>query len=88
MIWAFFGKITPVLLLGGGCGAVIWHVFSWHRAGKYEEMHLWLSGGNGYLTAFYDVGLVLGFGLVLGLFTGRVMEALTGLDKRDGKRRK
>lgn len=77
-----------VLLLAGACGVVIWHVFSWQSAGKYDDMYAWLTGGKGYLTVFYNVGLMLVFGLLLGLLMSRLMEALVSLNNRDSHHKK
>ena len=82
-----FKESVWLFLLAGACGLIIWHVFSWQSDGKYDEMYRGLSAGKGYLTALYNLGLMLVFGLTLGLLTSRLIEMLAGLNNRGDDRK-
>ena len=82
-----FKESVWLFLLAGACGLIIWHVFSWQSDGKYDEMYRGLTAGKGYLTALYNLGLMLVFGLMLGLLTSRLMETLTSLNNRGNGRK-
>ena len=47
------------------CGLIVWHAVRWHVTGVYMEMFHWLKTENGYLTALYNLGLMLISGLIL-----------------------
>ncbi|MBI4181262.1 MAG: hypothetical protein HY528_04955 [Chloroflexi bacterium] len=64
-----------VALLTTVCGLVLWHAVSWHSSGKYLEMIQWLETGRGYLTALYNLGLML----VMGALLGRLMQKISDL---------
>ena len=83
-----FEENSRLVLLAGICGVIIWHAFVWQSAGKYDEMYRRLDGGKAYLTVFYNLGLMLVFGLSLGLLTSRVMELLSSLSNRDNGHKK
>jgi len=83
-----FEESSRLVLLAGICVVIIWHAFAWQSAGKYDEMYRWLDGGKAYLTVFYNLGLMLVFGLSLGLLTSRVMELLSSLSNRDNGHKK
>lgn len=62
-------------VLAGICILLIWHVIRWHMSGMYLQMFHWLGTGKGYLTALYNIGLML----VLGGSLGFLMEKITDL---------
>ena len=68
-----------VLALSVVCGLIIWHVIYWHCTGMYLEMFKWLQTGRGYITAFYNLGLMLVLGSILGLLTQKTAD-LAGHD--------
>jgi len=56
-------------------GLIIWHIVYWQSSGMYLEMFKWLETGRGYITVFYNLGLML----VLGALLGFLMEKITDL---------
>ncbi len=70
--------IIWVVALSIICGLIIWHVIHWHSIGMYLEMFTWLQMGRGYLTVFYNLGLML----VLGTALGFLMEMIAYLISR------
>ena len=61
-------------------GVVIWHMITWHNNGRYLEMLQWIEAGKGYLTAFYNLVMML----VLGGLLGLVMVKITDLVVHEG----
>jgi hypothetical protein len=47
------------------CGLILWHAASWRSNGKYPEMMSWTKIGQGYLTAFYNLGIILALATTL-----------------------
>ena len=56
-------------------GLIIWHIVYWQSSGMYLEMFKWLETGRGYITMFYNLGLMLALGALLGF----LMEKITDL---------
>jgi hypothetical protein len=61
-----------LILLACVCGLIMWHVVSWHSNGTYLEMFQWIMTDKGYITVLYNLGLMVVFGLLLGLFMQRL----------------
>lgn len=57
------------------CGLIIWHVVHWYSTGMYLEMFNWVGTDKAYMTVLYNLGLILGLGIVLGF----LMEKITDL---------
>jgi hypothetical protein len=66
------------------CGLIVWHVVRWHMVGVYHEMFLWVGTGKGYLTALYNVLLMLALGGALGLLMVKITDLL-GYEVREIK---
>jgi hypothetical protein len=71
------GGLVRIIVLAAINGLIIWHVFAWNAVDKYDEMYLWLGTGKAYLAVLYNLGLMLVFGLSIGLLTGQVVELLS-----------
>ena len=54
------------------CGLIGWHVIYWHSTGMYLEMFQWLQTGRGYLTAVYNLGLMLLLGVLFDLLINKI----------------
>lgn len=65
-----------VVVLSAICGLIIWHVVRWHYAGMYLEMFKWLQTSRGYITVFYNLGLMLGLGAALGFLMEKVTDLI------------
>ena len=61
-----------VVVLSGGIGAVIGHMIAWNSNGTHVEMFLWPETGKGYLTALYNLALMLVSGVMLGMLMDRI----------------
>jgi hypothetical protein len=77
-----------LIILSGACGVIIWHVWHWQSLGKYDEMYEWLKTGKAYLSVSYNLGLMLVFGILLGLLMSRITELMTNLNNRDMQHKK
>jgi len=53
-------------------GAVIVHMFAWHNNGMHLEMFQWPEMGKGYLTALYNLVVMLVLAVLLGVLMDRV----------------
>ena len=51
---------------------VVWHVVHWHSTGVYLQMFERAQAGRGYITALYNVGLMIVLGFTLGSLTDRI----------------
>lgn len=69
-------SVIWVVLLATACGLIIWHAISWDSSGKYLEMLQWLETGRGYLTALYNLSLMLVMGALLGLLMQKIADLL------------
>jgi hypothetical protein len=58
------------------CGLIVWHVVRWHMVGVYHEMFLWVGTGKRYLTALYNVFLMMALGGALGLLMVKITDLL------------
>jgi hypothetical protein len=67
--------VIQVAILLSVCGLILWHTVHWHSTGMYLEMFKWLQTSKGYITVFYNLGLML----VLGITLGFLMERITDL---------
>ena len=56
------------------CGSIIWHVIDWYSSGMYLEMAGWADTEKAYLTVLYDLGLIISWGLALGLLMKRITD--------------
>ena len=63
-LWAVFLSIA--------CGLVIWHMVTWYNNGMYLEMFRWTETGKGYLTALYNLAVMLVLGVLLGVLMDRI----------------
>ena len=61
-----------VAVLFVAAGAVIVHMFAWHNNGMHLEMFQWPETGKGYLTALYNLVVMLVLGGLLGVLMDRV----------------
>ena len=64
--------IIWVLFLSAIFGLIIWHVMYWHSTGMYREMFQWSQTARGYITALYNVGLMIVLGFTLGFLTEKI----------------
>ena len=64
------------MALGTVCGLLLWHTVSWHSGGAYGRMYDDMVQGSSLLPVFYNVGLIIGLGLALGLLMQRITRAL------------
>ncbi|MBL7165784.1 MAG: hypothetical protein ISS55_04785 [Dehalococcoidales bacterium] len=53
-------------------GAVIVHMIAWHNNGMHLEMFQWPETGKGYLTALYNLVVMLVLGVLLGVLLDRI----------------
>jgi len=60
------------IALAAAIAAVAWHMASWHSNGMYLEMFRWTETGKGYLTALYNLGVMLLLGILLGVLMDRI----------------
>jgi hypothetical protein len=58
-------------------GLLTWHVISWQSSGRYWEMLQWVKSGKGYLTALYDLGIIIVIGVTLSLTIDRLTSLLS-----------
>ena len=65
-------NIIWVLFLLAISGLIIWHVIDWNSTGIYLKMLKWLQTGKGYITALYNVGLMIVLGFILGFLTEKI----------------
>ena len=61
-----------VLALFVASGLVIVHMITWHNNGMHLEMFQWPATGKGYLTALYNLVVMLVLGVLLGVLMYRV----------------
>ncbi len=61
-----------VVVFSIAVGAVIVHMFAWHNNGMHLEMFQWPETGKGYLTALYNLVVMLVLGVLLGVLMDRV----------------
>ena len=69
-------KIKDVLwlaVLAAICYLLVWHVASWHAAGRYEQMFQDAKAGKSMIPTLYNLGLMVALGLAIGL----LMECVT-----------
>ena len=64
--------IVWVVALFVATGVVIAHMFAWHSNGMHLEMFQWPETGKGYLTALYNLVVMLVLGVLLGVLLDRV----------------
>ncbi len=76
--------ILWTVVLAVACGALVWHLASWHYGGKHGEIYDQIERGRGYLAALYNLGTVLGLGLLLGLLADRVSDLLKRSSDKHG----
>ena len=55
---------------------IVWHAIDWHAGRVYLEMFHWLQTDQGYITALYNLGLMLVLGSALGLVVGKITDLL------------
>ena len=58
------------------CGAIIWHVVDWHAKGRYLEISGWADTEKAYLTVLYYLGLMIVWGLALGLLMKKITDLI------------
>lgn len=58
------------------CGFIIWHVVHWHNMGFYLEMLNWARTGRAYAIVLYNLGLMVLFGVTLGLLMNEITTML------------
>ncbi len=75
-----------VVILSGAIGAVIGHMIAWNSNGTHVEIFLWPETGKGYLTALYNLALMLVSGVLLGMLMDRVGSLLGRDDNKQGNR--
>ena len=56
------------------CVAIIWHVIDWNSTGMYLEMSGWTKTEKAYLTVLYNLGLMILWGITLGLLTKKITD--------------
>jgi cell division protein FtsX len=66
--------VTWVAVLSVICGLLILHVIHWHYTGMYLELFEWVQTSKGYITVFYNLGLMLGLGAVLGFLMKKITD--------------
>lgn len=81
-------NILWVVVVSGATGAVIWHMIAWNSNGTHVDMFLWPETGKGYLTALYNLALILVSGVLLGTLMDRVGSLLGRDDNKQGTRSK
>jgi hypothetical protein len=62
-------KIKDVLwlaVLAAICYLLVWHVASWHAAGRYEQMFQDAKAGKSLIPTLYNLGLMVSLGLCSG----------------------
>jgi hypothetical protein len=64
------------VVLAAACGVLVWHLASWHYGGKHDEIYDQIGRGRGYLAALYNLGTILGLGLLLGLLVDRLSDLI------------
>ncbi len=67
-----------VIALSVAAGAVIVHMIAWHNNGMHLEMFQWPETGKGYLTALYNLVVMLVLGGLLGLVMVKVTDLISG----------
>jgi len=77
-----------VVVVSGAIGAVIGHMIAWNSNGTHVDMFLWPETGKGYLTALYNLALILVSGVLLGTLMDRVGSLLGRDDNKQGTRPK
>ena len=75
--------IVWVAVLGVASGALVWHMVAWHQSGMHLEMFQWPGTGKGYLTALYNLAVMLVLGGLLGVLVDRIGALLR---RRSGER--
>ena len=60
------------VILTVAIGVVVWHMVTWHRNGTYLDMFRWTETGKGYLTALYNLAVMLVLGVLLGVLMDRI----------------
>jgi hypothetical protein len=78
--------IVYIMMLAIFNGIVIWHVFSWNASGKYDEMYLWLTSGKAFLVVLYNLGLMVVFGLLMGLMMSKITEFMSSFNNRNSSK--
>ena len=63
------------MVLSVACGVVVWHMVTGHNSGLHLDMFQWPETGRGYLTALYNLAVML----VLGGLLGALMDRLSSL---------
>ncbi len=73
--------LTRIGVLGGACGALVWHVMDWQAAGVYSEMLRWNERGMGHLAGLYSLALMLASGFVLAFLLECVSNLIGSRDR-------
>ena len=68
--------VIQVAILLSVCGLILWHTVHLHSTGMYLEMFKWLQTSKGYITVFYNLGLMLVLGITLGFLMERIAELI------------
>ncbi len=74
--------VVWVVALTVATGAVIVHMFSWYSNGMHLEMFQWPGTGKGYLTALYNLVVMLVLGGLLGLVMMKVTDLISAEDNK------
>jgi len=69
-------NIIWVVALSVICGLIIWHTVYWHSTGMHLEMFQWLEADRGHITVLYNLGLMLGLGIVLGSLMVKITDLI------------
>ena len=65
--------IVQIAILAIICGLITWHVVHWHATGVFAAMLEWTETGKAYLTALYNLVLMVSMGTAFGLLMLKII---------------